>query len=55
MDSRLFKILLCFVIVVLFVLMILGYKVNLVRNILIGIFVFAFLLASWEVITGKGD
>lgn len=51
MDSRLFKILLCLVIIVCAVVMLLGYHTNLFRNIIIGVFVFAFLYASWEAIT----
>lgn len=55
MDSKLFKILLFCLIIVLFTVWAIGYEQNLFRNILIGVFVFAFLLASYEAITNDDD
>lgn len=55
MGSKLFKILLCCLIVVLFTVWAIGYEKNLFRNILIGVFVFAFLLASYEAIENDDD
>lgn len=55
MDSKFFKLLLCLVVIVLFTLVLIGYEKNLVRNILIGVGIFAFAVASWEMIRDHND